>query len=100
MLLQIITNGILMGFIYSLVAVGLTLSWGVMDITNFAHGDMLMLGMYTAFWMYELFSIDPIMSIPIGIAVMFLVGVLLCILGIKTIYKTKGTQFFSNIVKL
>lgn len=87
MLLQIITNGILMGFIYSLVAVGLTLSWGVMDITNFAHGDMLMLGMYTAFWMYELFSVDPLLSIPIGIVVMFLVGVLLYKLIIKKVLK-------------
>lgn len=85
MIIQIITNGLLMGFIYSLVAVGLTLSWGVMDITNFAHGDMLMLGMYTAFWMYELFSIDPIFSIPIGIVVMFLVGVLLYKLIIKRV---------------
>jgi branched-chain amino acid transport system permease protein len=85
MLIQIISNGLLMGFIYSLVAVGLTLSWGVMDITNFAHGDMLMLGMYTAFWMYELFSIDPLFSIPIGIAIMFLVGVILYKLIIKKV---------------
>lgn len=85
MIIQIISNGLLMGFIYSLVAVGLTLSWGVMDITNFAHGDMLMLGMYCAFWMYELFSIDPLFSIPIGIAVMFLVGVLLYKLIIKKV---------------
>lgn len=87
MILQIITNGILVGLIYSLVAVGLTLSWGVMDITNFAHGDMLMFGMYTAFWMHELFSIDPLFSIPIGIVVMFLVGVLLYKLIIKKVLK-------------
>lgn len=87
MLLQIITNGVLVGLIYSLVAVGLTLSWGVMDITNFAHGDMLMFGMYTAFWMHELFSFDPLLSIPIGIVVMFLVGVLLYKLIIKKVLK-------------
>ena len=46
---QIIVNGLLMGFIYALVAVGLTLTWGVMDIINFAHGEFLMISMYTAF---------------------------------------------------
>ncbi|MDW7667530.1 MAG: branched-chain amino acid ABC transporter permease [Bacillota bacterium] len=72
---QIITNGLLMGFIYALVAVGLTLVWGVMDIINFAHGEFLMIGMYTAFWMYSLFSLDPLVGLPISMVVVFLVGV-------------------------
>ncbi|MBA1335399.1 MAG: High-affinity branched-chain amino acid transport system permease protein LivH [Firmicutes bacterium] len=73
---QIIANGILMGFIYALVAVGLTLTWGVMDIINFAHGEFLMIGMYTAFWMFMLFALDPLVSLPICIAVLFILGVL------------------------
>ncbi|MDD4781339.1 MAG: branched-chain amino acid ABC transporter permease [Tissierellia bacterium] len=90
MVLQIISNGILMGFIYALVAVGLTLTWGVMDITNFAHGEMLMVGMYTAFWMFELFSIDPLLSIPISTLVVFLLGVLLYKLVIKRVLGGSG----------
>ena len=73
---QIIANGILMGFIYALVAVGLTLTWGVMDIINFAHGEFLMIGMYTSFWMFSLFAIDPLVALPICIAVLFVLGVL------------------------
>ncbi len=73
---QITANGILMGFIYALVAVGLTLTWGVMDIINFAHGEFLMIGMYTAFWMYTLFALDPLVALPICIAVLFILGIL------------------------
>lgn len=90
MLGQIISNGILMGFIYALVAVGLTLTWGVMDITNFAHGELLMVGMYTAFWMFELFSIDPIIAIPISTAVVFLLGVVIYKLVIKKVLGGSG----------
>ena len=63
---QIIVNGILMGFIYALVAVGLTLTWGVMDIINFAHGEFLMISMYTAFWMFTLFALDPLAALPMA----------------------------------
>ncbi|MEL7567145.1 MAG: branched-chain amino acid ABC transporter permease [Dehalobacterium sp.] len=73
---QIIANGILMGFIYALVAVGLTLTWGVMDIINFAHGEFLMIGMYTAFWMFFLFALDPLAALPICIVLLFILGVL------------------------
>lgn len=73
---QIIINGILMGFVYSLVAVGLTLTWGVMDIINFAHGEFLMISMYTSFWMYNIFSADPFITLPISIALLFVIGFL------------------------
>jgi branched-chain amino acid transport system permease protein len=63
-LLQQLVNGLLIGCVYSLIAIGLTLIWGVMNIVNFAHGDFLMLGMFTAFWGYSLFHIDPLFSIP------------------------------------
>lgn len=90
MLGQIITTGILMGFIYALVAVGLTLTWGVMDITNFAHGELLMVGMYTSFWMFELFKLDPIFSIPISTVAVFFLGVLLYKLVIKKVLGGAG----------
>jgi len=72
---QIIVNGILMGFIYALVAVGLTLTWGVMDIINFAHGEFLMISMYTAFWMFTLFAVDPLVALPVCIVLLFVIGV-------------------------
>ncbi len=75
-LLQGILNGILMGCIYALIAAGLSLIFGLMEIVNFAHGEFLMLAMYTAFWMYTLFALDPIFSVPICAAVLFVLGVL------------------------
>jgi len=60
LLLQAIVNGILMGGVYGLIAVGLTLIFGVMNIINFAHGAFMMLGMYATYWLYVLLGIDPI----------------------------------------
>jgi len=59
---QAIINGISIGFVYSIVALGLTLIWGTMRIINFAHGDFLMMGMYATFWIFMLIKIDPLLS--------------------------------------
>ncbi len=84
---QTILSGLLMGCIYALVAVGLCLIWGLMEIVNFAHGEMLMLAMFTAFWAFALYHIDPILSLPLCILVLFLVGVATYYIIIKKILK-------------
>jgi branched-chain amino acid transport system permease protein len=76
-LLQQILNGLLIGFMYALIAIGLTLIWGVMNIVNFAHGDFLMLGMFSSFWLYTLYGIDPLFSIPLCTVLLFVIGVLI-----------------------
>ena len=73
-LLQTLASGVLIGLIYALVAVGLTLIFGVMDIVNFSHGEFLMLGMYAAFWMYALYALDPIWTLPLTAIGLFVVG--------------------------
>jgi len=73
---QTIVNGLMTGFVYALVAVGLTLTWGVMDIINFAHGEFLLWGAYTAFGLWSLFAIDPILAIPVCVVLIFILGVL------------------------
>jgi len=73
-LAQILVNGILMGLVYSLIAIGLTLIWGVMDLANFAHGEFLMLGMYLAYWMYTLLHVDPLFAAPLAALVFFMLG--------------------------
>ena len=73
-LLQQVVNSFLIGSVYALVAIGLTLIWGVMNIVNFAHGEFLMIGMFVAFWCYTLLHLDPILSIPICAAVLFILG--------------------------
>ncbi len=61
-LVQLILNGLMIGAVYSLVAIGLTLIYGVMKIINFAHGAFFMMSMYIAFWLYTLFNINPLLS--------------------------------------
>jgi len=73
-LLQTLLSGILIGLIYALVAVGLTMIFGVMDIVNFAHGEFLMLGMYASFWLFALYALDPIFTLPITALLLFALG--------------------------
>lgn len=83
--LQTLASGVLIGLIYALVAVGLTLIFGVMEITNFAHGEFLMLGMYSAFWLFALWHWDPIATLPITAIGLFIVGAALYRVVIKRI---------------
>jgi branched-chain amino acid transport system permease protein len=73
-ILQSLIDGLLIGGVYSLVAIGLTLIFGVMRVVNFAHGALMMLGMYTTYWCFNLLHIDPYLSILVCIPLMFLVG--------------------------
>ena len=76
LLLQSIVSGILMGGVYSLIAVGLTLIFGVMKIINFAHGSFMMLGMFTTYWVYVILGIDPYLSLLLSIPSLFVLGLL------------------------
>ena len=67
----------LIGLVYSLLAIGLTLIWGVMNVLNFAHGDFLMIGMFLSYWLYALAGVDPLFSVPINAVALFLIGVLI-----------------------
>lgn len=84
-LLQTLASGVLIGLIYALVAIGLTLIFGVMDIVNFAHGEFLMLGMYASFWMFALLALDPMFTLPLTVLVLFAFGVLLYRLVVRRI---------------
>jgi branched-chain amino acid transport system permease protein len=76
LLLQSIVSGILMGGVYSLTAIGLTLIFGVMRIINFAHGSFMMLGMFTTYWLFILLGIHPYLSLLISIPVLFVLGII------------------------
>jgi branched-chain amino acid transport system permease protein len=76
-LLQTLASGVLIGLIYALVAIGLTMIFGVMDIVNFAHGEFLMLGMYSTFWLFALYALDPLITLPLTVMMLFAFGVLL-----------------------
>jgi branched-chain amino acid transport system permease protein len=74
--LQTLASGLLIGLIYALVAIGLTLIFGVMDIVNFSHGEFLMFGMYSSFWLYAIYHLDPIYTLPLTGIFLFGIGVL------------------------
>jgi branched-chain amino acid transport system permease protein len=70
-------NGIATGAVYALVALGLTLIYGVLHIVNFAHGSLLMLALYGVYFLYTLLGIDPYLALPIVVPVMFVLGYVL-----------------------
>jgi branched-chain amino acid transport system permease protein len=82
-------NGILMGSIYGLAALGLTLIFGVLKVINFAHGSLLMVGMYVAYWAVVLTGLHPYVALLIVVPVMFLFGYLLQDIIIKPIFKAE-----------
>ena len=73
-LIQLTINGLLLGGIYALISIGLTLIFGVLEIINFAHGEFLMLSMYAAYWLFHLYGIDPYLSLLIILPGFFLMG--------------------------
>ena len=73
---QIIAYGVMVGSLYALVAMGFALVLGVMRYVNIAQGTCIMLGGYVSFWLFKLLNIDPYISIPAVMFIMFLLGLL------------------------
>ncbi len=84
-LLQAIVSGVLLGAIYALIAVGLTLLWGVMNVVNFAHGNLVMAAMYITFFAWSLLGLDPLAAIPIAVAALTLLSVAMYYVTIRPI---------------
>jgi len=82
-------NGILIGSIYGLTALGLTVIFGVLKVINFAHGSLLMVGMYVAYWAVTLTGIHPYLALIIVAPVMYLFGYYLQDIIIKPIFKAE-----------
>jgi len=76
-LLQAILGGALNGGVLALIAVGLTLVFGVMGIINFAHCEFLMVGMYVSYWLFSLLGMDPYLSVIISVPALFVMGVII-----------------------
>ena len=74
---QVVISGLLAGSLYSMVALGLGLIFGVMRVLNIAHGPVLMLGAYTTFWLFHWFGLNPYLSLFVSMPALFLVGLLL-----------------------
>ncbi len=74
--IQSIVNGVLTGSLYAMIGVGLTVIFGVMRIINLAHGDMVMLGMFSAYWSYTLWKVDSFVSAVLWVPLFFFAGML------------------------
>lgn len=71
---QAIVSGLLVGMVYALVAAGLALIWGVVDIVNFAHGEYMLIAMYVTLYSANNLGVDPMFVIPINAVLLFVLG--------------------------
>lgn len=116
-IVQSLVSGVLIGALYGLAALGLSLVFGVLKILNVAHGELLMLGGYASFWVFQLLNIDPFVSLLISLPLLFIIGALLHIglfsrvvqfdeenriknslligFGLTLIFQTLAIQFFT-----
>ncbi|MGU3496172.1 branched-chain amino acid ABC transporter permease [Xanthobacteraceae bacterium A53D] len=88
-IIQSLASGLLMGLLYGLIAVGLALIFGLMDVTNFAHGEFLMFAMYVTFFCFTFFALDPLLSAPITAAVLFAFGAMVYMLIVRFAMRAK-----------
>ena len=73
-LAQAITKGLLTGMVYGLMALGLSVIFGVMRVVNFAHGEIMVVGMYLAWIGFEYLQVSPMLSLPVIAAMFFVAG--------------------------
>ncbi len=73
-IMQVVVSGLLMGLIYALVAAGLSLIFGLMDVVNFAHGELMMVAMYATFTLWQVSGLDPLILLPVVALLMFGLG--------------------------
>jgi len=92
---QVILSGILSGALYALVALGLSLIFGVMRVINIAHGPLLMLGAYVTYFLYSQVGINPFLTVPLSMAALFVVG-----LGLQRalVFRVVGAPELSSLL--
>ncbi|MBI2157383.1 MAG: branched-chain amino acid ABC transporter permease [Candidatus Rokubacteria bacterium] len=97
-LAQLGVSTVLLGGIYALIAVGLTLIFGIMRVVNFAHGEFLMLGMYLAFWAFSAYAVDPYVVLFVSIPIFFGVGLVTYALVMRgVIHASHNVQIFTTV---
>ncbi len=93
---QNIVYGLFVGGIYGIAAVGLALAFGVMNVLNIAHGELLMIGGYISFWLFSLLGIDPFVSLIVCIPAMFVIGLILDRLVYRHVARLTGETRIKN----
>ena len=96
--LQALIDGCLIGGVYAVVSIGLTLVFGVMGIVNFAHAEFLTIGMFVAFFVWKLFGLDPLFGAFIAFIVVFVLGAILQRVLIRPVLKAPAVaQIFLTV---
>ena len=96
--IQLLISGILLGGVYALASIGLTLIFGVMKVVNFAHGEFFMVAMYLAYWAFQYLHVDPYLATLIAVPVVFLIGIVTYYLFIRpTLSSSVLAQIFITV---
>lgn len=95
-LLHVLVVGLMLGGIYGLVSLGLNLIFGVIRIVNFAHGELVMLGMYGAYVAHAALGLDPYLSVLVVVPVVFAVGLVLYRLVLQPLQNESSMQIFAT----
>lgn len=74
LLAQVVASGVLLGGLYALMALGLALVWGVLNIVNLSHGALIMIGAYATYYLFTIAHVDPFLALPITAIVLFVIG--------------------------
>ena len=80
-----VTSGLLIGLVYGLSALGLSVIFGVIRIVNFAHGEIMVVGMFFALLMFRWLGLDPLLSVPLAAALLFGFGYVLQLLVVSRV---------------
>ena len=80
---QLVVSGLLLGGVYALISIGLTLIFGVLRVVNFAHGEFLMVGMFAAYWLFQLWAVPAFISALVMLPPFILFGFLVYRLVIR-----------------
>lgn len=95
---QAILDGLMIGGVYAVISIGLTLVFGVMGIVNFAQAEFLMLGMFVAYYAWAWLGLDPLLAAPLAFAVVFLLGAAIQHVLIKRVLKApEVAQIFLTV---
>src|SRR5512135_741173 len=96
-ILETVISGILFGGIYALLSSGLSLTWGTMKVLNISHAVFAVLGAFIAYWLFVKAGLDPVLSLPLLVVLMFLVGALVYRLVIRPVMKARDVIMASMV---
>jgi branched-chain amino acid transport system permease protein len=98
LLIQGLVNGIVVGLIYALIGVSLNVIFGVLRVVNFAHGEFIILGAYSAYYLQSLFGLSPFLAMPVNFVLFGILGYGLYFVLVKRLQKSDDPEHASLLV--